>query len=289
MIRSMTGFARGERDTPFGRMVLELRSVNHRYLDLSLRVPEPLRPAEGVLRDTLRERLDRGKVDATLRLERGAAPGEGIVLDEDAVTAVAVALDRVRRRLGETAGSVDPFEVLRWPGVVREADPDRDRLAVELRALTTSVADALVAHREREGTRLAELVETRLGGIEAIAGDLAGESTGFVAALRERLRQRARELVAELDPQRLEQEVALLALKADVAEELDRLRAHVGEIRLTLAGNGPAGRRLDFLAQELNREANTLASKAGDAGVAHRAVDLKVLIEQIREQIQNVE
>jgi uncharacterized protein (TIGR00255 family) len=132
-------------------------------------------------------------------------------------------------------------------------------------------------------------VETRLAGIEAIVGELAAESTGFVAALRERLRQRARELAAELDPPRLEQEVALLAQKADVAEELDRLRAHVGEIRLTLAGDGPAGRRLDFLAQELNREANTLASKAGDAGVAHRAVDLKVLIEQIREQIQNVE
>ncbi|MEE4382247.1 MAG: YicC/YloC family endoribonuclease [Pseudomonadales bacterium] len=289
MIRSMTGFARGERDTPFGRVVLELRSVNHRYLDLSLRVPEPLRPAEGVLRDTLRERLDRGKVDATLRLERGEGAGEGIVLDEDAVAAVAVALDRVRRRLGETAGTVDPLEVLRWPGVVREADPDRDRLAAELRALASSVADALVAHRAREGARLAELVETRLAGIEAIVGELAAESTGFVAALRERLRQRARELAAELDPPRLEQEVALLAQKADVAEELDRLRAHVGEIRLTLAGDGPAGRRLDFLAQELNREANTLASKAGDAGVAHRAVDLKVLIEQIREQIQNVE
>jgi uncharacterized protein (TIGR00255 family) len=289
MIRSMTGFARGERDTPFGRMVLELRSVNHRYLELSLRVPEPLRPAEGVLRDTLRERLDRGKVDATLRLERGEGTGGGIALDEDAVAAVAAALARVHRRLGETAGPVDPLEVLRWPGVVREADPDRDRLAVELRALARTGADALVAHRGREGARLAELVETRLAGIEAIAGELASEGPGFVAALRERLRQRTRELVAELDPQRLEQEVVLLAQKADVAEELDRLRAHVGEMRRTLAGDGPAGRRLDFLAQELNREANTLASKAGDAGVAHRAVDLKVLIEQIREQIQNVE
>ena len=289
MIRSMTGFARGERDTPFGRMVLELRSVNHRYLDLSLRVPEPLRPAEGVLQDTLRERLDRGKVDATLRLERGEGTTEGIALDEDAVAALAAALARVRRSLGETAGPVDPLEVLRWPGVVREADPDRDRLAVELRALARTGADALVAHRDREGARLAELVETRLAGIDAIAEELASEGTGFVAALRERLRQRTRELVAELDPQRLEQEVALLAQKADVAEELDRLRAHVGEMRRTLVGDGPAGRRLDFLAQELNREANTLASKAGDADVAHRAVDLKVLIEQIREQIQNVE
>jgi uncharacterized protein (TIGR00255 family) len=289
MIRSMTGFARGERDTPFGRMVLELRSVNHRYLDLSLRVPDPLRPAEGVLRDTLRERLDRGKVDATVRLERAEGTGEGIPLDEHAIEAVATALERVRGRLGARAGTVDPLEVLRWPGVVREADPDRNRLAAELRALASDGADALVAHRAREGARLAELVEARLARIDAIAGELAAGSTGFVTALRERLRQRARELAAELDPQRLEQEVALLAQKADVAEELDRLRAHVGEIRLTLGGDGPAGRRLDFLAQELNREANTLASKAGDAGVAHRAVDLKVLIEQIREQIQNVE
>ncbi|MEE4359888.1 MAG: YicC/YloC family endoribonuclease [Pseudomonadales bacterium] len=288
MIRSMTAFARGERSTSFGDLVLEVRSVNHRYLDLSLRLPDRLRSAEGALRDLIRARVDRGKVDATLRLERPRHES-GLAVDPQAVEGLVTALDRLRTRLGPHAAPTDPLEVLRWPGVVRDDAPGEDALVEDVRALGAEVVAALLDHRRREGARLEALVDARLAAIAGIVDELQGQSADLAADLRDRLRRRAVELMAELDPARLEQEVALLAQKGDVAEELDRLTAHVAEIRETLDSDGPAGRRLDFLAQELNREANTLASKAGDSSVAHRAVDLKVLIEQIREQIQNVE
>ncbi len=288
MIHSMTAFARGEARGSQGRLTLEIRSVNHRYLDASLRLPEALRPYESALRETLRDRLERGKVELSARFDAGTEEGV-LAVDEARAAAVAEAARRVAERLGDRAGPVDPLELLRWPGVLREAELDGDALGTELAGLAGSVLDAFVAHRAREGARLAAIVEARLVAIEEIVAEVRTRADDLVAALRRRLAERTAELAAELEPQRLEQEVALLAQKADVAEELDRLDAHVAEIRRTLAGSGPAGRRLDFLAQELNREANTLASKASAVDVALRAVDLKVLVEQIREQIQNVE
>lgn len=288
MIRSMTAFARGERTGSQGRLAIEIRSVNHRYLDASLRLPEQLRPYETALREALRARIERGKVELSARFSATGAQA-ALEVDEAKAAAVAGAARDMADRLGDRAGGVDPLELLRWPGVLRETELDGDALGAEVADLTESVLAAFVAHRAREGARLAEVVESRLVAVEEIVETVRARADELVSALRGRLRARSAELSAELDPQRLEQEVALLAQKADVAEELDRLDVHVAEIRRTLADDGPAGRRLDFLAQELNREANTLASKASAADVALRAVDLKVLVEQIREQIQNVE
>ncbi|MCC5885758.1 MAG: YicC family protein [Gammaproteobacteria bacterium] len=288
MIRSMTAFARGELDTPFGRLACEIRSVNHRYLDLSLRLPETLRGSEVALREQIRSRVERGKVECSVRLERPDAAA-GLAVDPAMLAAVITAVDTVRTALGSSAAATDPLDVLRWPGVVREAGMEADAMAAALQACVSDTLDRFVAHRQREGALLAETLEVRLAAIVTITEQVTGEAQGLVEALRNRLRERARSLAAELDPTRLEQEVALLAQKADVAEELDRLGAHVAEVRQTLSSGGAVGRRLDFLAQELNREANTLASKATAAAVANQAVDLKVLIEQMREQIQNLE
>lgn len=289
MIHSMTAIARGERVSAEGRLGLEIRTVNHRYLDASLRLPERLRRCETALRETLRARLERGRVDLTVHLDREAGGSFQPRPDPQRLAALVAALEEGRSALGDLAGPVDPLELLRWPGLIREPEADEDALARELDQLAREVLDRLVAHRAREGERLARIIETRLEAIAAIVEEIAAGADDLVRALRDRLRRRARELAGDLDPERLEQEVALLAQKADVAEELDRLRVHLDEVRSTLAADGPTGRRLDFLAQELNREANTLASKATQAGVALRAVDLKVLIEQIREQIQNIE
>lgn len=288
MIHSMTAFARSEARGSQGRIAVEIRSVNHRYLDASLRLSDALRPYEASLREALRARLERGKVELSARFDAGSGDSE-LAIDEARVAALAEATREVAARLGDRAGPVDPLELLRWPGVLREAELDGDALGTELATLVDAVLTDFLAHRAREGARLAEIVEARLRAIEEIVKEVRLRSDDLVAALRRRLLERTAELAAELDPQRLEQEVALLAQKADVAEELDRLDAHVAEIRRALAGDGPAGRRLDFLAQELNREANTLASKASAVDMALRAVDLKVLVEQIREQIQNVE
>ncbi|MEE4301488.1 MAG: YicC/YloC family endoribonuclease [Pseudomonadales bacterium] len=288
MIHSMTAFARGESAGSQGHMAIEIRSVNHRYLDASLRLPEQLRPYEAALREALRARIERGKVELSARFS--AVGGQAALeVDEARAAAVAEAAREMAARLGDRAGSIDPLELLRWPGVLLDTELDGDVLGSELADLTESVLTAFIAHRAREGARLARIVESRLVAIEEIVATVRARADELVSALRGRLLARTAELAAELEPQRLEQEVALLAQKADVAEELDRLDVHVAEIRRTLAGDGPAGRRLDFLAQELNREANTLASKASAADVALRAVDLKVLVEQIREQIQNVE
>ena len=288
MIRSMTAFARGELDTAFGRLACEIRSVNHRYLDVSLRLPETLRGSEAVLREQIRAGVERGKVECSVRLDRPEA-GDGLAIDPVTLGEVVAALDTVRSALGHDAASTDPLDLLRWPGVVREASMEPEAMAA---AVTSCVDDTLkkfVGHRQREGALLAATLETRLAAVEVITAEIKAEADDLVAGLRHRLRERARSLAADLDPTRLEQEVALLAQKADVAEELDRLGAHVAEVRQTLTKGGAVGRRLDFLAQELNREANTLASKATGAAVANRAVDLKVLIEQMREQIQNLE
>ncbi len=289
MIRSMTAFARGEHDTGWGRLSCEIRSVNHRYLDVTLRLPELLRSSEPVLRERIRARCERGKVECGLRLDRTGGGGLTLELDQATLAQVLEALAQVRTELGDAADRSDPLDVLRWPGVIREPDSDPDTVGAVVAALVDEVLTAFVAHRELEGAQLRKLIEQRLAAVEAIAAEVSQQAAGLVEALRTRLRERAQSLATDLDPGRLEQEVAMLAQKADVAEELDRLRAHVTAMRQTLDAGGAVGRRLDFLAQELNREANTLASKASGADVATRAVDLKVLIEQIREQIQNLE
>lgn len=288
MIRSMTAFARGEQDTPFGRLACEIRSVNHRFLDVSLRLPDTLRGSETALREQIRAEVERGKVECSVRLER-PEDGKGLSVDPVTLGELVAALESIRAALGPHAGNIDPLDILAWPGVVREASMDPEAIGAATTACLRGTLSRFIAHREREGTLLAEALEARLAAIETITAEVKAMADDLVTALRSRLRERAKSLAADLEPTRLEQEVALLAQKADVAEELDRLGAHVAEVRETLNGGGAVGRRLDFLAQELNREANTLGSKATGAAVASRAVDLKVLIEQMREQIQNLE
>jgi uncharacterized protein (TIGR00255 family) len=290
MIRSMTGFSRIERDAPWGTIAWELRAVNHRYLEIGLRLPEELRALEGRFRQQIAVQLKRGKVDASLRLGWHADTGRELALDLDLAARVVEAAQRVRECSGELAlpGSMD---ILRWPGVVREQERDLEPLA-ELAAQTLAEAlDALDASRRREGEHLAAALAERCTGVAALAEEVRAVLPAIRDGLRARLLERLEGLDIEFEPQRLEQELALQLGKMDVDEELDRLAAHVAEVRRILSSDaGEAnGRRLDFLMQEFNREANTLGSKSVDANTTRLAVELKVLIEQMREQVQNVE
>jgi len=287
MIRSMTAFARAEAETPWGDLAWELRSVNHRYLDIFLRLPEDFRRLENDVRARINQRLARGKVEATLVFK--ARPGQGgLNLNDDLLDALITAVGTVEARLARPA-PVSPTDLLRWPGVVEAATPDLEALHARTLALLDEALDDLVAVREREGARLAALIEERLNALEDWVRRVRRRRPEVIEAQRRRLRERLEELAGEVDGQRLEQEMALLIQRLDVDEELDRLDTHLQEVRRQLRGDGPVGRRLDFLMQELNREANTLASKSADAETTRAAVEMKVLIEQMREQIQNIE
>jgi uncharacterized protein (TIGR00255 family) len=288
MARSMTGFARREARGEYGVLVWEVRSVNHRYLDMSLRLPEELRALEGECRERVANQVKRGKLDGQLRFEPAAGGQAAIKLDEDRARAVGNALAQVAKLAG-APGPIDPADVLRWPGVVQE--PPLDVAAVgqaALKLLEQTLADLLAA-RGREGERTAEMLRERAAKITAIVKELRKHQAGMTAALREKLRARVEELRVQVDPSRLEQEIVMLAQRLDVAEELDRLGSHLKEFETTLKSGEAVGRRLDFLMQEFNREANTLGSKSQDAAITQQVVDLKVLIEQMREQVQNIE
>ncbi|UTW10938.1 YicC/YloC family endoribonuclease [Marinobacterium rhizophilum] len=287
MTRSMTAFTRQETQGEWGSLVWEIRSVNHRYLEPHLRLPDSLRELEGPLREKLRQALSRGKVECTLRFVPETQQQTLSVDRQYAAQLVAVA-----EELGTLVSNpqpINPLEVLRWPGVLLESELDMD--AVKKAALTLfnqALAD-LAQGRQREGAELASLIEQRLLNIEKVVLQVRGRLPEILATQRNNLRNRLAELQAELDETRVEQEIALLAQKADVDEELDRLDTHVQEVRRVLKQKEPVGRRLDFLMQELNREANTLSSKSIVADTTQCAVELKVLIEQMREQIQNIE
>ena len=289
MIRSMTGFARSETDSPQGQLLWELRSVNHRYLETQIKLPDGLRTLESEARQLILRNIRRGKLDATLTLRATTERQLHASLNLD----FARELIAHARTLGETIGDaapLNPVDMLRWPGVLREQETSLDSLQpLALQGLEAAVAD-LAASRGREGARLYEMLDSRCTEILARVTSVRGRLPVVLQAIRERLGERVRNLVATVDTDRLEQELVIIAQKIDVAEELDRLESHVAEFRSTM--NKPdeaAGRRLDFLLQEFNREANTLASKSADAETTRHAVDIKVLIEQMREQVQNVE
>jgi uncharacterized protein (TIGR00255 family) len=288
MIASMTGFARREVSGSWGALVCELRSVNHRFLEAGFRLPDELRAAEGELRQRLTRELRRGKVDCafTYRHPQGA---------ESALEVDAAALERLLNRVRDVARAlpehhtVDVLDVLRWPGVLRDETETGEELAVAAHALFGSTLEDLIGARSREGLRLRELLEQRCAGLEALVAHVRARLPEVHARVRTRLNERLAELQANIDRDRLEQELALLLQRLDVDEELDRLSGHIVEIRRVINGNEPAGRRLDFLMQELNREANTLSSKSQDLETTRSAVDMKVIIEQMREQVQNIE
>lgn len=289
MIRSMTGFAAVGGQYEFGRLAWEVRSVNHRYLEYSLRLPEEFRVLEPGVRDILGGFVKRGKIDATLRFHPVAGGGGAAVTLN---RALAARLLELHEDLGAMAGTDQPpdlDQVLRWPGVVAEAEADLAPLHEAALALLEQAGEELVALRRREGEKIAAMVRERLDGVAHLTRDVRGWLPDIRAALRQRMRDRVAELAQDLAPERLEQEVAILAQKMDVDEELDRLDAHVAEARRTLEQSKPVGRRLDFLMQEFNRESNTLSSKSVDQRTTQAAVELKVLIEQMREQVQNVE
>ena len=289
MIRSMTGFARRERQGSWGTLTCEIRTVNHRYLEVSLRLPEDLRGLEGDARQALSATLRRGKVDAGLYLRSTAATAASLELNPSLVEQVLQRSAEIAARIGEAAAPISPLDVLRWPGVVREAERDLTPLAEEAIALVRETAEQLNESRAREGARIRELLQSRCQGLVDGVAQVRARLPEVSARIRARVSERVAQLGTQVDPDRLEQELVLLAYKMDVEEELDRLGSHVTETLRVLDSSEPAGRRLDFLMQELNREANTLSSKSQDVETTRTAVDMKVLIEQMREQVQNIE
>jgi uncharacterized protein (TIGR00255 family) len=287
MIASMTGFARRELAGSFGTLACELRSVNHRYLEPGFRLPEELRPLESDLRQLLAKSLKRGKVDCTVHLRGSSGADRELRVDPAALARVTSALGQVFREL--PSATVDAVEVLRWPGVVETVANDSDALLGAARTLFQQTLDDLSAMRLREGKRLGELIEQRCAGLATLVTQVRTRMPEIQARLRTRLNERVAELSATVEPERMEQEIVLQLQRIDVAEELDRLTGHIEETRRVMGGGEAAGRRLDFLMQELNREANTLASKSQDLDTTRLSVDMKVLIEQMREQVQNVE
>jgi uncharacterized protein (TIGR00255 family) len=288
MIRSMTAFARSECTEKWGTAYWELRAVNNRYLDVTPRLPEEVRAIESSVRERVRKKLGRGKVDCSLRLSLGAGSDASLELDLELARRIADATREIDALLHDPS-RVSAVDVLRWPGVVRTQSPDIDTLGKDVLDLLDEALEELVATREREGGHIAELLAQRCEDIQTITDAVRKRLPEVLTACRQRLRERLAEFAEQLNEDRLEQEMALVAQKTDVAEELDRLDAHVKEVRRVLDKVQPAGRRLDFLMQELNREANTLGSKSIDTETTRASVDLKVLIEQMREQIQNVE
>ena len=288
MIRSMTGFARRERQGPWGTLVCELRTVNHRYLETSLRLPEELKALDNEVRQAIAAALRRGKVDANVYLKSAAGSQRSLDVDTQLLDQLVARVDQVRGQLKYPA-PVSPIELLRWPGVVREAEVDvRPVLTAALELLREAVSE-LNETRLREGQRIREMLLTRCLTMRAQVEAVRLRLPEVSKRMRDRIVERIHQLGATIDPDRLEQELVLYANKMDVDEELDRLGAHLDEVTSVLGSPEPAGRRLDFLMQELNREANTLSSKSQDAETTRAAVDMKVAIEQMREQVQNVE
>jgi len=289
MTLSMTAYASSAIETPRGALTWELRSVNHRYLDVSLRLPEDFRPLEPEIRQKFKTALNRGKVEGNLRFQADATLASAEVkLNRDLAKAL-INAQQTLADMGDAAAPPDLVGLLSWPGLIVTERPDMDeerRLALEL--LDTAIKEFVEA-RAQEGQALQEMIETRLLGIEAQVAEVRKHLPDIRAALDRRFRERLEGLKQPVEPGRIEQEVVLQLQKLDVDEELDRLDTHVAEIRRVLLLDEPVGRRLDFLMQELNREANTLGSKAALAETGQAAVELKVLIEQMREQIQNVE
>jgi uncharacterized protein (TIGR00255 family) len=284
----MTGFSTAEARVGSFRLVWEIRSVNHRFLELGFRLPEDLRAVEPDCRELVAAALKRGKVDCTLKI--GADERARV-----AATIVAGALERLRsleervRQVFPDARPLTAEQVLRWPGVLEEPAQNPEELGEAVKACLGAALRALTEARGREGARTAEMLAKRNAGITALLAGIEPQLDGVQVRYRERLRERLQRLDVQADPERLEQEIALIAQRADVAEEIDRIASHVTEVQATLQRNEPVGRRLDFVIQELNREANTFASKVQEEALTRVAVELKVLIEQMREQVQNLE
>ncbi|MBU2954645.1 YicC/YloC family endoribonuclease [Marinobacter sp. F3R08] len=288
MIRSMTAFARKDVQGDWGTLTCEIRTVNHRYLEPSFRLPEAFRELENRFREALRKQLKRGKVDVSMRLQPIEKAAQSFEISEEMAQAVNEAANHINRMLDNPA-HINALDILRWPGVLSVQEQDYSPAKDAAVSLFEQTVAELSLVREREGERLRPLFEDRLKTMGDLVSNVRTRMPALLEAQERTLRERFEKAKVELDSERVAQEMVMLAQKSDVAEELDRLDAHIGEVSDTLRSEDAIGRRLDFLMQELNREANTLSSKSIDAGVTRIAVDLKVLIEQMREQVQNLE
>ncbi|QEY59868.1 YicC family protein [Pseudomonas sp. C27(2019)] len=287
MVHSMTAFARVEQNGAYGTLSWELRSVNHRYLEPLLRLPDTLREVEATVRETLRNGLSRGKVECTLKLTESSTES-GLQVNQERAQQLIQAAEQIAQQIQQPA-ALNPMDVLAWPGVLTTQSVDSQALNSAAIELFNSALLQLKESRAREGADLARLISERLDAIQTEVSLLRDLVPQMLEQQRQKILTRCQEMQVELDAQRLEQELVLLAQKSDVAEELDRLSTHISEVHRVLKTGGAIGRRLDFLMQELNREANTLGSKAFDTRSTQAAVNIKVLIEQMREQVQNIE
>lgn len=287
MVQSMTAFARVEQNGAYGTLSWELRSVNHRYLEPHLRLPDTLREVEGTVREALRNGLSRGKVECTLKLTESASE-QSLHVNQERAQQLIQAAEQISQLIAQPA-ALNPLEVLAWPGVLSTQSVDSQAINSAVIELFRSALTQLKESRGREGADLARLISERLDAIQNEVVVLRDLVPQMLELQRQKILTRCQEMQIELDPQRLEQELVILAQKSDVAEELDRLATHITEVHRVLKAGGAIGRRLDFLMQELNREANTLGSKAIDTRSTQAAVNIKVLIEQMREQVQNIE
>jgi uncharacterized protein (TIGR00255 family) len=283
----MTGFARRERQYPWGLLAWEVKTVNHRFLEIGCRLPEELRVAEADFRQSIAGTVRRGKVDCSLHYRPAVAATS---LEVDAVLLAGLS-ERARQAAAQlgAAARIDVMDLLRWPGVVRDEARDTGPMIAAAQELLREALLELTRFRDSEGNRLREALEARCAGLIEFAARVTERLPEVRSRIRTKLTERVAQLTSEINHDRLEQELVILAQRQDVDEEIDRLRGHVTEIRSTFSGAEPAGRRLDFLMQELNREANTLSSKSQDIETTRAAVDMKVLIEQMREQVQNIE
>ncbi|MEQ9967644.1 YicC/YloC family endoribonuclease [Pectobacterium carotovorum] len=287
MIRSMTAYARREIKGNWGSAAWELRSVNQRYLETYLRLPEQFRSLEPVARERIRARLTRGKIECNLRFELDPSAQSALILNEKLAKQLVNAANWVKMQSDE--GEINPVDILRWPGVMSAEEQDLDAISAELLVALEGALDDFLAARESEGNALKGLIEQRLAGVSAEVVKVRAQMPNILLWQRERLQSKLEDAQVQLENNRLEQELVLMAQRVDVAEELDRLDAHVKETYKILKKEEAVGRRLDFMMQEFNRESNTLASKSINADVTASAIELKVLIEQMREQIQNIE
>ena len=286
MLYSMTAFARSESNTKTLHIIWEIKSVNHPFLEPYFRVPEGLRVIETKIRDLTRKKIKRGKIDGFLKLEY--QPGHsGMKINQEVLEQLMVSIEKVKTKLQTT--EVSPMDILRWPGLIEDQlnhDLELETLAIDL---YDEALEKLIDFRQREGHQLKNIIRTKLDEIDSIVSSIKADSGNIQAMQKEKLLFRLSELEAKVDSDRVEQEVALLLQKSDITEELDRLSIHVSEGRKIIDNPGAHGRRLDFLSQELNRESNTLGSKATTPNLTQQAIDLKVSVEQIREQVQNIE
>lgn len=286
-MRSMTAFARASRTLSNGGLVWEIKSVNHRFLEVFVRMPEEVRHVEMLVRERLREKLNRGKVEATLKLQL-LPSADSALLDQGRLGQIANLLGQIQKAVPGTA-SVDPVSILSWPGIIQNSSGDNDELEQAIIAACDEAIDALNTARDREGAALAEIMRQRAEAALKLVENLQRMAPEIIRRHIDSLRARVRDLAGELDEGRWSQEVVLLAQRSDVTEEIDRLSTHLKEIFSIIKKHEPIGRRLDFLMQELNREANTLGAKACTMDITQVSLALKVLIEQMREQIQNLE